>query len=102
AGMVAVPVNPLLAPDVLAWAMELAEPALAIVDAGLYPRGAEAFRGRGLAPRVSITIEGEPVEGGVAFHDWIAPQPETEPDVQIHGDDVWALVFTSGTTSMPK
>lgn len=102
AGMVVVPVNPLLAPDVLAWAMELTEPALAIVDAGLYSRGSEAFDGYGLAPRVSITIGGEPVEGSMAFQDWIAGRPEAEVDVQIHGDDVWALVFTSGTTSMPK
>src|SRR3954454_11456151 len=32
AGMVAVPVNPLMAPDVLTWAIEHVEPRLAIVD----------------------------------------------------------------------
>ena len=26
----------------------------------------------------------------------------TEPDVEIHGDDIWELIFTSGTTAMPK
>jgi acyl-CoA synthetase (AMP-forming)/AMP-acid ligase II len=29
-------------------------------------------------------------------------RPATEPDVEIHGDDIWQLLFTSGTTAMPK
>ena len=36
--MVAVPVNPLMAPDVLTWAIEHVEPRFAIVDAALRER----------------------------------------------------------------
>ena len=51
---------------------------------------------------VTITIGGGPVPGSVSFSDFVRDQPVTEPDVEIHGDDVWELLFTSGTTAMPK
>ncbi|HET6507895.1 MAG TPA: AMP-binding protein [Baekduia sp.] len=106
AGLVAVPVNPLMAPDVLTWAIGHVEARLAIVDTGLYARGAEAFAAAGLEPAVTIPIgEGDAPAGSVRFAEWIAGQPSAEPEVAappIHADDVWSLTFTSGTTSMPK
>ncbi len=85
AGMVAVPVNPLMAPDVLAWAIERVEPRFTIVDAALRDR----------LDHADVIIEEN-------WLDWIASHPPIEPDVTIHGDDIWSLLFTSGTTSMPK
>jgi acyl-CoA synthetase (AMP-forming)/AMP-acid ligase II len=102
AGMVAVPVNPLMAPDVLAWAIGHVEARFAITDAELFRRGEPGFAAAGLQPAVTIPIGGDAVPGSVTFDDWIVEQPATEPDVEIHGDDVWSLLFTSGTTSMPK
>jgi acyl-CoA synthetase (AMP-forming)/AMP-acid ligase II len=106
AGLVAVPVNPLMAPDVLRWAIEHVEARFAIVDAGLHERGAAAFAAAGLAPAVTIPIGGDaPAAGGVLFSEWIASWPATEPEVagpRVHADDVWSLTFTSGTTSLPK
>jgi acyl-CoA synthetase (AMP-forming)/AMP-acid ligase II len=102
AGLVAVPVNPLLAPDVVSWAIGHVEARFAIVDAELWPRAQRAFEAAGLRPGVTIPIGGGAVDGTVAFADWIAGQPASEPDVEIHGDDIWSLLFTSGTTSMPK
>src|SRR3954451_16412353 len=88
AGMVAVPVNPLMAPDVLTWAIEHVEPRFAIVDDVLRERAESA----GLQADL-VTAD---------FGTWIAPHDPTEPDVTIHGDDIWSLLFTSGTTAMPK
>jgi acyl-CoA synthetase (AMP-forming)/AMP-acid ligase II len=85
AGCVAVPVNPLMAPDVLAWAIEHVEPRFMFVDAALRDRLGSA----------DVVI-------GDGWHEWIAGQPTTEVDVTIHGDDIWSLLFTSGTTAMPK
>lgn len=102
AGMVAVPVNPLLAPDVLAWALGRAEPSLVVADAGLVERGAEVFASHGLTPRVVIEIGGEVPAGAVGFDAWLTERPTGEVDVSVHADDIWALLFTSGTTSMPK
>lgn len=102
AGLVAAPVNPSLAPDVLKHLIRLCEPELAIVDAELWPRAAPVFAATGLRVGATITIGGGPVAGSPAFSDLLAGQPTTEPDVEIHGDDVWELLFTSGTTAMPK
>lgn len=102
AGMVAVPLNPNLAPDVVKHLIELTEPTFAVVDAELWPRAEPGFSATGLRPDVTITIGGAPVVGTPSFTDLIDSKPDTEPDVEIHGDDIWELLFTSGTTSMPK
>jgi acyl-coenzyme A synthetase/AMP-(fatty) acid ligase len=102
AGMVAVPVNALLAPDVLAWAIDLVEPAAVVADAGLVERGRVVFEAKGVPPTVVIEIGGEAAGPARGFVDWLAGRPTDEVDVAVHGDDIWSLLFTSGTTSMPK
>ena len=102
AGMTAVPVNSLLAPDVLAWALDHVAVSLVVADACLVQRGAEVFAAKGLAPRVVIEIGGTATGDAVSFTRWLEGQPTDEVDVPVHGDDIWALLFTSGTTSMPK
>jgi acyl-CoA synthetase (AMP-forming)/AMP-acid ligase II len=104
AGLVCVPVNPLLAPDVLASAVAHVEPAFAIVDAELWPMGREPLTAAGLAPAVTITIGGDAVPGSVSFTEWVAGRAETAPSPEpaLHADDIWIMLFTSGTTAMPK
>lgn len=102
AGMVAVPLNPNLAPDVLTHLIGVVEPKFALVDAALWPRAEAPFATAGLAVGVTITVGGAAVAGSPSVGELLAGQPTTEPDVEIHGDDVWQLLFTSGTTSMPK
>jgi acyl-CoA synthetase (AMP-forming)/AMP-acid ligase II len=102
AGMVAVPLNPGLAPDVVEYLIRLTEPLFAVVDAELWPRLEPVLAATGAAVGATITIGGDPVDGSPSFADLIDGQPATEPDVQIHGDDIWQLLFTSGTTAMPN
>ncbi|MER5671854.1 AMP-binding protein [Pseudonocardia alni] len=102
AGMVAVPVNPALAPDVLEHLIGQAEPGLAIVDAELWPRAEQAFTATGLRVGATITIGGGPVAGSPSFGGLLEGLPTTEPDVEIHSDDIWEILYTSGTTAMPK
>ncbi len=104
AGMVCVPVNPLLASDVLSWAIEHVGARLAIVDAQLWPKGRDALAAAGLAPAVSIPVGAPAVAGTTAFADWIADRPVTEPELEValHADDIWMMLFTSGTTAMPR
>ena len=100
AGLVAVPVNVMMAPDVMTEALERLEAKVAIVDAGLWARLGEAVEAVGVKPIVSI---GGPDGGAIpSFDDFIADAPATEPDVTIHSDDIWEVLFTSGTTAKPK
>jgi acyl-CoA synthetase (AMP-forming)/AMP-acid ligase II len=102
AGLVCVPLNPLLAPDVVAYAIEHSGATFAVVDAELWPRAEVAFIDADLAVGVTIPIGGGAAAGSPEFEAWIEGQPTTECDVTIHGDDIWCLMFTSGTTAMPK
>lgn len=102
AGMVAMPLNPNLAPDVVEHLIGMAAPKGAIVDAECWGRAEAVFARTGLPVLTTITIGGDAVPGSVPFGEFIAGAVSTEPDVEIHGDDIWQLLFTSGTTSMPK
>jgi acyl-CoA synthetase (AMP-forming)/AMP-acid ligase II len=102
AGMVAVPVNTMVAPDVLSYVIGLVEPSLSIVDAELWPKVESVFQNHDMMLDVTIPIGGEVIPGSLSFEDFLAGQSPDEPDVEIHGDDIWQMLFTSGTTSMPK
>lgn len=102
AGLVSVPINPSLAPDVVSHLIDKVKPKFAIVDAELWPQAETAFTEAGQQPDVTIPIGGDAVNGSVTFADFVTGQPVTEPDVTIHGDDVWEILFTSGTTALPK
>jgi acyl-CoA synthetase (AMP-forming)/AMP-acid ligase II len=102
AGLVAAPVNPSLAPDVAQHLIRLTEPAFAVVDADCWTRLAPAFASASLAPGVTITIGGDAAPGSASFADFVRGAPDAEPDVVIHGDDICEILFTSGTTALPK
>jgi acyl-CoA synthetase (AMP-forming)/AMP-acid ligase II len=102
AGLVAAPLNPMMAPDLVAAMIDLVRPKLAIVDAELWPRAQEPFAAKGVQAGVTIAIGGPPVPESVSFNEFIVGQAGTEPDVEIHGDDIWEILFTSGTTALPK
>jgi acyl-CoA synthetase (AMP-forming)/AMP-acid ligase II len=106
AGLVVAPVNPSLAADVVEDVIRRVEPRLAIVDAEVWPRVAAAFARAGMPVAITIPIGippgGDLIPGSQGLLDFLAAAPDTEPDVEIHGDDICELQFTSGTTAMPK
>jgi acyl-CoA synthetase (AMP-forming)/AMP-acid ligase II len=102
AGLVVVPMNPGLAPDVIAAMVGNVQPRFAIVDAAVWDAISPVLDAGSLTARAVIPISGDVPSGTPSFADWIAPAPTTEPDVEIHGDDIWSLVHTSGTTARPK
>lgn len=102
AGLVVAPVNPSLAADVVEDVIRRIEPRLAIVDAEVWPKVRAAFERANMHPAVTIPINGDVIAGSQGLRDFIAGAPDTEPEVEIHGDDICELQFTSGTTAMPK
>jgi acyl-coenzyme A synthetase/AMP-(fatty) acid ligase len=100
AGLVAVPVNVMMAPDLITDGLQRLDAQCAIVDAGQWDRLGAAFLAAGVKPVMAI---GAGTGGEIPnFDEFVAPQPVQEPDVTIHGDDIWEVLFTSGTTSKPK
>ncbi len=102
AGLVAAPLNPMMAPDLVTAMIDLVQPKLAIVDAELWPKAQQPFGAKDLQAEITITVGGPPAPHSVSFAEFIAGQPVTEPDVEIHADDIWEILFTSGTTALPK
>ncbi len=101
AGLVAMPINTMMAPDVVQYVLQHVDARVAIVDNALWAGAAATFAAAGV--RVLATIGGEPVvAGATSLRAFIATMPETEPDIRIHGDDIWQILLTSGTTAMPK
>lgn len=100
AGLVAAPINVMMAPDVIADCLEHVGAREAIVDQAQWAKLGEALARRGIVPIMAIGTKPDyPVPGFDAF---IAGFDDREPDVRIHGDDIWEVLFTSGTTARPK
>lgn len=102
AGLVAAPLNPMMAPDMVAAMFELVAPKLLIVDGELWPRIEPVLSSDGPELALTIPIGSAGAPGSPTFADFVRDQPDTEPDVEIHGDDIWQILFTSGTTALPK
>ncbi|MEW6185099.1 MAG: AMP-binding protein [Thermodesulfobacteriota bacterium] len=102
AGVVMVPVNVMIAPDVIDHIIRQTEPKFSMVDDQLFLRAEEAFKTNGLKVGVTIPIAGSVIPGSLSFDQFIQDQPEKEPEVKIHGDDIVEILYTSGTTSWPK
>src|SRR5690242_11059235 len=78
AGLVAAPLNPMMAPDLIRAMIDLVRPKLAIVDAELWPRAEGPFAAKGLHAGVTIPVGGQAVPGSVSFAELIAGQDGTE------------------------
>jgi acyl-CoA synthetase (AMP-forming)/AMP-acid ligase II len=101
AGLVVVPLNSMMADDMLVHVLRLTETRVAVVDADLW-----AARGAVLADHIEPVAYLRGTAAGPAgapeFHDAVTAASAVEPEVRIHGDDIWEILPTSGTTSMPK
>lgn len=102
AGLVALPVNPMMANDMVADVLRRVKPAGVVLDADLWPAREALFAAAGVPPLVTIrgTVPG-PADVP-EFGDVVSSARPDEPDVRIHGDDIWEILLTSGTTAAPK
>ena len=100
AGLVAAPINVMMASDVIAEALQGVGAQHAIVDQVLWEPLEGTLALANIRPIVSI---GGPPQGLIPnFEEFMSGHGSDEPDVEIHGDDIWQVLFTSGTTAKPK
>ena len=102
AGLVVVPLNPMMADDVVEHMLRHVGARIAIVDADLWAARGGVFVAAGVVPVATIRGSLPGPEGVPEFHDVVTAADPGEPDVRIHGDDIWEILLTSGTTAMPK
>ena len=100
AGLVAAPINVMMASDVIAEALQRVGAQHAIVDQALWEPLEGTLALANIRPIVSI---GGPLQGRIPnFEEFMSEHGSDEPDVERHGDDIWQVLFTSGTTAKPK
>jgi len=102
AGIVMVPVNVMVAEDVVEYIIEQTEPKFSLIDAQFYPKLERFFQSKALAPGVIIPLGGEVPADGISFSEFISGRSKEEPEVKIHADDIMEILYTAGTTAMPK
>lgn len=102
AGVVVAPLNPVLAPDVIADVVERIGAKAAIVDVDALPKVELVFAGLSVPLLAVIATGGHDAPAVPPFAQLVAGMPTTEPDTTISGDDIWQLLFTSGTSAAPK
>lgn len=102
AGLVVVPVNTLMADDVIEHMLRHVGPRVAVVDADLWTVRGHVFVAAGVEPVAVIRGVVPGPEGVPEFHDFVASASPGAPAVRIHADDIWEILLTSGTTAMPK
>jgi long-chain acyl-CoA synthetase len=101
-GLVIVPVSPLLQATGLQTLLRDSDTRLVIGDAVF---GKSWLRIRGELPLVetAVLVGDVPVEGMIHFERFIADASvEEPPDPRLNGDDVFNIMYSSGTTGLPK
>jgi len=105
AGITAVPINPGLNPKDVIYVLNHSEVKALVVDDQLFPL-TDAIKPH--LPQVEIMIGIPAMEQAVndpyiPFNDFLRTQPDDEiENVLIHDRDILEILYTSGTTSLPK
>ncbi len=104
AGLVWVPVNPMLSPQDIGYIIDHSEARTLIVDDMFYNGIAALIPGLNQVETV-VTIPlaaKETPAGTIPFANTLAGQFVSEPDVDICSDHLALIMYTSGTTDKPK
>lgn len=102
AGVTIAPLNPNLAAEVMAALIADMGARWAVVDAEFADRVRPVFDAESVNTLTTVAVGGPQPAGAVSFAEFISEASAEEPDVTIHGDDIWQIQFTSGTSALPK
>lgn len=105
-GLVLNNVSILYAPDELAWVLGKSRSDALLFDAAFSEKVAEVLP---RCPRLSTLVAiGEPPEGvplppgALRWAEFLAPHPESPPDIALSERDPFCMTYTGGTTGRPK
>jgi acyl-CoA synthetase (AMP-forming)/AMP-acid ligase II len=102
AGLVCVPVMFRLAPKEYGYLLENSE-AKAFIVASEFVEGANSIRSQLTGVKQWIHLgEGPTPDGYVGYEELMAAGAPGEPAVEVLPQDVWTIMYTSGTTGKPK
>ncbi len=101
-GVVVVPLNWRLVPDELEFILSDAGASVMLFGADFADTALE-LRSRATTDIATwIQLGGQPIDGVADFDEWTAAASDLEPEVQASGDDLLFIMYTSGTTGLPK
>lgn len=102
AGLVVVPINfRLMGPD-MAYILENSGARALIVQDALLGPIEEIRGGLSIPERNILQLFGTPAAGRAGYEALLAAASDAEPSVAVAAEDIWVLMYTSGTTGKPK
>lgn len=101
AGGIFVPLNTRLAPRELGNILTNADAGILVIDQALQPKLAEILKHTSAPKRIIFAGDGQPPED-LIHHDSLLASAEPVPDANRGGDEVAIIVYTGGTTGLPK
>jgi len=99
-GFIASPFNPRLKTDELEYLINYSEATTLFYDPA-FASTVDGLRPRLLRVRNYISF-GDAVAGTVSYSQLLASHPSNEPNVQVTKDDPLIILYTSGTTGVPR
>ncbi len=102
AGVVAAPMNPAWPADVTAEVLQRIGAKALVSDAEYVPRLQRVLASVDVPLLTAIGVGGVAADGVPGFAEFTQGMPDTEPATVVCGDDIWQLLFTSGTSAAPK
>jgi len=101
-GVIVVPLNWRQTSKAFKYILENSDASAIIVHSDFVDTVNEIRDELSIDPARYICLQGGSPEGYVDFEELLAGRSEEEPDVEIKNKDTWVILYTSGTTGVPK
>ncbi len=96
-------VNWRLAPGEVEYMVNQSDAKLLIVESSFQDLFGKIYDNICIRKDIVLVIDGDPtLEGGMKYEDFIRDQSAAEPGVEVEAEDPLLLLYTSGTTGLPK